>query len=133
MANDATITHFESTERQRSRGYAPLVVTEGGRTIWLGGHQAAVAADGTSILYDIDAQTRRIFELLEITLQRAGATLAHLVTMTVFIVDPSYGDRFCAIRRELLGEGPFPASALITAGAFRQPGVLVEIQGVAVI
>jgi enamine deaminase RidA (YjgF/YER057c/UK114 family) len=133
VAGSAKITRYESTERQRSRGYAPLVMTKGGRTVWLGGHQAAVGPDGTSILFDLEAQTRRIFELLEITLRRAGGTLQDLVTMTVFITDPDNGDQFCAIRREILGEGPFPASALITAGPFSTKGILVEIQAVAVI
>ena len=67
------------------------------------------------------------------TLKRAGGTLANLVTMTVFIKDPRYGDRFVQIRREMFPDGNFPGSALITVTNFARPGMEIEIQGIAVI
>ena len=54
-----------------------------------------------------------------------------MVTMTVFINDPRNGDRFVELRKEIFG-GDFPASALITVSGFARPGLLVEVQGVAV-
>ena len=56
-----------------------------------------------------------------------------MVTMTVFIADVRYGDRFVQIRREMFPQDNFPASALITVSGFARPGMLIEIQGVAVI
>jgi enamine deaminase RidA (YjgF/YER057c/UK114 family) len=56
-----------------------------------------------------------------------------MVTMTVFINDPRHGDRFVELRREIFAGGNFPASALITVSHFARPGMLIEIQGVAVI
>jgi enamine deaminase RidA (YjgF/YER057c/UK114 family) len=53
--------------------------------------------------------------------------------LTVFINDPRNGDRFVAIRREMFPDGNFPASALITVSNFAAPGMMLEIQGVAVI
>ena len=53
--------------------------------------------------------------------------------MTVFITDPRYGDVFVKIRGEIFKDGRYPASALITITALARPGVLVEIQGVAVV
>jgi len=41
------------------------------------------------------------------TLRRTGGTLASLVTMTVFIKDARYGDRFVQIRREMFPDGQF--------------------------
>jgi enamine deaminase RidA (YjgF/YER057c/UK114 family) len=67
------------------------------------------------------------------TLRRVGATLADLVTMTVFIKEPRHGDRFVQIRKELFPDGKFPASALITVSNFARPGMEIEIQGIAVI
>jgi enamine deaminase RidA (YjgF/YER057c/UK114 family) len=67
------------------------------------------------------------------TLRRAGGTLADLVTMTVFIKEPRYGDRFVEIRKQLFPDGNFPASALITVSNFARPGMEIEIQGIAVI
>lgn len=52
--------------------------------------------------------------------------------MTVFINDNAMGDRFVKIRQEVFKEC-FPASALITVTGSARPGLLVEVQGVAVI
>jgi enamine deaminase RidA (YjgF/YER057c/UK114 family) len=56
-----------------------------------------------------------------------------LVTRTVFINDPRYGDQFIKLRHDTFPDGRFPASALITVSNFAQPGILIEIQGVAVV
>jgi enamine deaminase RidA (YjgF/YER057c/UK114 family) len=126
-------TFLEPSERQRARAYSPAVVTEGGRTVWLAGQTATVDADGRDISGDFEAQARRVFALMDQTLGRAGGGLADLVTMTVFIKDPRHGDRFVEIRRGVFPGGKFPGSALITVSNFAQPGIEIEIQGVAVI
>ena len=56
-----------------------------------------------------------------------------MVTMTVFILDARYGDKLTEIRKELFPNGNFPGSALITVSGFAVPGILLEVQGVAVI
>jgi 2-iminobutanoate/2-iminopropanoate deaminase len=53
--------------------------------------------------------------------------------MTVFIIDPRHGDRFVEMRAGFFPGGNYPASALITVSNFARPGMLIEIQGVAVI
>jgi enamine deaminase RidA (YjgF/YER057c/UK114 family) len=126
-------TYLDPDERQRARAYSPAVVTEGGRTVWLAGQIATVDGDGRDISGDFDAQTHRVFALIDQTLRRAGGTLADLVTMTVFIKEPRYGDRFVELRRGLFPDGEFPASALITVSNFARPGIEIEIQGVAVL
>jgi len=55
-----------------------------------------------------------------------------MVTMTVFITDARYGDRFTQLRKEIFGDN-FPASALITVTGLARPEMLVEIQGIAVL
>jgi len=75
---------------------------------------------------------RQCFSNIAATLAEAGARLSDLVTMTVFIIDVRYGDRFTAIRKEIFPDGKFPASALITVAGFAKPSMLVEIQCVAV-
>jgi 2-iminobutanoate/2-iminopropanoate deaminase len=67
------------------------------------------------------------------TLHKAGGSLANLVTMTVFINDPRNGDRFVELRRDTFKDGNYPGSALITVSNFARPGMLIEIQGIAVI
>jgi 2-iminobutanoate/2-iminopropanoate deaminase len=125
--------YLQGTDAQRSRAYSPAVITEGGHTVWLAGQTATVDADGKDISANFEAQTRRVFALMDQTLRRAGGTLANLVTMTVFIKEPRFGDRFIEIRRELFPGGNFSASALITVTNFARPGIEIEIQAIGVI
>jgi enamine deaminase RidA (YjgF/YER057c/UK114 family) len=108
------------------------VITAGGSTVWLAGQTASVDESGKDISGNFEAQARTIFALMDKTLRRAGGTLANLVTMTVFITDPRYGDQLVEVRAEVFKDWRFPASALITVTAFARPGILIEIQGVAV-
>ncbi len=129
----AKIQHLEGNERQRSRAYSPAVVTEGGRIVWLAGQTTTTDLDGKDISGKFDEQARTVFQLMNRTLERAGGSLANLVTMTVFINDARRGDRFVEIRREFFPEARYPASALLTISNFARPGILIEIQGVAVL
>src|SRR5262245_10484892 len=98
---------------QKNRAFSPAVITTGGRTIWIAGHTGQADDAGKSLAGDFEAQARQTFKNIEKTLAEAGAKLADIVTMTVFISDVRTGDRFTEIRREIFGKD-FPASALIT-------------------
>lgn len=125
--------YMEKSEFQASRAYSPAVITQGGRTVWLAGQTATRDQAGDDIAGNFDAQVKTIFALIDATLQKAGGSLADMVTMTVFINDPRHGDRFTELRRGFFSDGNYPASALITVSQFARPGMLIEIQGVAVI
>ena len=127
------VQYMEGTVQQKRRAFSPAVVTQGGKTVWLAGQTATEDLNHKPIAGDFDAQTRTDFALLDQTLKRAGGSLRNMVTMTVFINDPRHGDRFIELRREMFPDGKYPASALITVSNFAQPGILIEIQGVAVI
>ena len=118
-------------ETAQARAYSQAVVTAGGRTIWLAGQVAVEDGAGRSLAGDFDGQVREIFARLGRTLEEAGAKLADMVTMTVFITDARLGDRFVELRKEIFGDD-FPASALITVAGLARPEMLVEVQGVAV-
>ena len=119
-------------ERPQQRGYSLAVITEGGKTVWLGGQIATVDDTGKSLAGDFEGQVRQIFKLLNATLARAGGKLSNMVQMTVFITDVRNGDRLTEIRREIFGDN-FPGSALITVTALADPNAKIEIQGYAVI
>jgi enamine deaminase RidA (YjgF/YER057c/UK114 family) len=124
--------HIEGTW-QKQRAFSPAVVTEGGTTIWVAGHGATQDDAGQSLAGDFDAQVRQSFKTIERTLAAAGARLADIVTMTVYITDVRHGDRFIALRKQQFADGNYPASALITVTGFARPEMLVEIMPVAVI
>jgi enamine deaminase RidA (YjgF/YER057c/UK114 family) len=133
MSTTAKVQHLEGTDFQKSRGFSPAVITEGGKTVWLAGQTTTTDLEGKDIAGKFDEQARTIFALLNRTLERAGGSLANLVNMAVFISDNRNGDRFVAIRREHFPNGRYPCSALLTISGFARPGIMIEIQGVALI
>ena len=127
------IEYLQPDERQKSRSFSPAVITEGGRIVWLAGQTAVVDLNGNDISGKFDEQARTLFALMNRTLERAGGSLANLVTMTVFITDPRLGDRLVELRREFFKDGRYPGSAMVTVSNLARPGCVIEIQGVAVI
>jgi 2-iminobutanoate/2-iminopropanoate deaminase len=118
---------------QQKRAYSPAVIIEGtGKTIWVAGHTGAVDDAGKSLAGDFDAQCRHTFRNIAKTLDEAGAKLADLVTMTVFLIDSRHTTRMTELRTEIFGKD-FPASAAITVAGFAQPEMMIEIQCVAVV
>jgi 2-iminobutanoate/2-iminopropanoate deaminase len=118
---------------QQKRAFSPAVITEGAqKMVWVAGHTGQAADDGRSLAGDFDAQCRQTFRNIEKTLAEAGAKLADLVTVTVFLSDPRHTTRMTEIRAEIFGKD-FPASAAITVTGFADPAMLIEIQGVAVL
>jgi 2-iminobutanoate/2-iminopropanoate deaminase len=113
--------------RAQERAFSRAVITEGGKMIWLGGQTASLPPSP-----DFDKQVREVFASLDQTLKAQGGSLKDMVTMTVFINDARLGDRFVQLRKEILKEC-FPASALITVSGFAVPGLMIEVQGIAVI
>jgi 2-iminobutanoate/2-iminopropanoate deaminase len=126
------VRHNVKRDAAQARAYSQAVITTGGRTVWLAGQVGAADAAGKSLAGDFDGQVREVFARLGQTLAEAGGTLADMVTMTVFITDARYGDRFTQLRKDTFGDN-FPASALITVAGLARPELLVEVQGVAVI
>jgi 2-iminobutanoate/2-iminopropanoate deaminase len=112
--------------RAQARAFSRVVTTEGGRTFYLAGHTSDPA-------FGFDQQVRDVFSQLDQSIKASGGVgLSDMVTMTVFITDARLGDRFIELRKEVFKEC-FPASALITIAGLAQPGLLVEIQGIAVV
>jgi 2-iminobutanoate/2-iminopropanoate deaminase len=127
-----SVQYIQGNAYQKQRGYAPAVVTKGGRIVWLAGHNVTPDAGG-KITGDFQAQAREAFALMDHTLKGTGGSLQNLVSMTIFLKDPRYGDEFLKVRREMFPDGKFPSSTLITISDFAQPGILIEMQGVAVL
>jgi 2-iminobutanoate/2-iminopropanoate deaminase len=116
---------------QQKRAFSPAVETRGGRIIWLAGHGGLHGTD-KPLDGDFDGQARQAFDNLAKTLSQAGSKLSDIVTMTAYIIDARYGDRFVEIRKEFFPDAQYPASALITVAGFARPSMMVEIQCVAV-
>jgi 2-iminobutanoate/2-iminopropanoate deaminase len=131
--SSSSVQYLDGTATQKERAYSPAVITKGGKIIWLAGQTTTTDLNGKSLEGDFLGQARADFALMDRTLKRSGGSLQNLVTMTVFINDPRNGDPLVKMRHEMFPDGKFPGSALITVSHFAQPGILIEIQGVAVI
>ena len=125
--------YMEKTPFQLSRAFSPGVVTEGGKIVWVAGQTATRDNAGADIANNFEAQTKQVFSQIDQILKRAGGSLANVVTMTVFIKEPRYGDRFVEMRKDMFQNGNYPGSALITVSNFARPGIEIEIQAIAVI
>jgi 2-iminobutanoate/2-iminopropanoate deaminase len=79
--------------------------------------------------HGIDAQTRQVLQNLDAVLQAAGAGLAQLVSIQIFIPDIALWGTVDGIYREFLGSHK-PARTVIPCGALHH-GALIEINAVA--
>jgi 2-iminobutanoate/2-iminopropanoate deaminase len=127
IAKEITATEFSN-----SRSYSSAVSTEGGKTVWLAGEVALRDEAGKSLVGDFEGQTRAIFASIEKTLAQHQGKLSDIVTMTVYITDARYGDKFVEIRKEIFKQN-FPASTLVTISGLSHPAMLIEVATIAVI
>src|SRR4051795_12154104 len=125
--------YMEKTPFQLSRAFSPGVVSEGGKIVWVAGQTATRDNAGNDIANNFEAQVKQVFSQIDQVLKRAGGTLANVVSMTVFIKESRYGDRFVEMRKDMFQNGNSPGSALIAATNFPRPGIEIEIQAVGVI
>jgi enamine deaminase RidA (YjgF/YER057c/UK114 family) len=129
----AAAEYMEKTPFQLSRAFSPGVITSGGKTVWVAGQTATRDNEGRDISNNFEAQTKQVVSQIDQVMKRAGGSLANIVSMTVFIKESRYGDRFVEMRKDFFQNGNYPGSALITVTNFARPGIEIEIQAVGVI
>ena len=78
---------------------------------------------------DVVAQTRQVFENMKLVLETAGASLADVLRVTVYLTDVSDRARINPVRQAYFGTTR-PASTLIGVSALAVPGMKVEIEAV---
>ncbi|GIF15713.1 RidA family protein [Actinoplanes teichomyceticus] len=115
--------------------YSPGVRAElpaGASLVFVSGQ---VATDDAGVVLcpdDPGGQTRVVFARIADVLAEAGATLADIVSVTIYLTDvAAHFTAVSAVRNELLPEPP-PASVLVEVSRLAEPGCLVEISAVAV-
>ena len=128
-----TAEYMEKNDFQKKFAFSPGVITKGGRIVWLAGVTALRDESGKDISGQFEPQVRVIFNDIDKQLKKAGGNLANVVTMTIYVTDPRYIERFAELRREMFKDGNYPASTFIAVSNLPIPGLLVEIQGTAVI
>jgi len=116
-----------------ARAFSPGVITSGGITVWVAGQTATQDNQGNNIANNFEAQVKQVFSQVDGVLKRAGGSLDNVVSMTVFIKESRYGDKFVEMRKDFFKNGNYPGSALITVTNFARPGIEIEIQAIGVV
>jgi reactive intermediate/imine deaminase len=129
---DPVVRYLNPAALSAPNGYTHVVEVAGGKTLYLSG-QIALNKDGALIgKGDLKAQTQQVFENLKSALAASGATLDHVVKITVFMTDVSGLQTFREVR-DAYFTSRHPASSLVQVSSLVRPELLIEIEAVAVI
>lgn len=107
-----------------------IEVDAGDRLLFISGLTAKASDGSTFAPGDVGAQTTRILESIQEILMRAGATMAHVVKLTVFVCDMGRVAEVSAARAKFFEE-PYPASTMFEVSRLVSPDQLVEIEAIA--
>jgi 2-iminobutanoate/2-iminopropanoate deaminase len=115
----------------RARGsYSPGWEVSGGRLVFVAGQVPWDANGQTVARGDPAGQARQVFENVRAVLAEAGATLADVVKLTIFITDVRHRDAINQVRSEVF-QPPYPSSTQVVVAALVDADWLVEIEAVA--
>jgi enamine deaminase RidA (YjgF/YER057c/UK114 family) len=91
--------------------------------------------DTGEIMYkgDFAAQLRYAYQKLENVLAKNGATMADVVKQVTYVTDIRHGQESTAIRAEVYGNAPLPAHTMVNVSQLPWPGMLVEIDVIAMV
>ena len=80
---------------------------------------------------DIAQQARFIYSKIARVLEAAGAKMDQIVETVDYVTTFENYDQTVAVRREVFGDGPFPAATGVKVSELVRPSALIEIRAVA--
>ena len=123
--------HINPSTLGPNPGFSALV--KAGNTLYIAG-QVAKTPDGTLVgPGDAEAQVRQTWKNIESAVQAGGGTLADVVKTTTFVTSMEYISATRKIRSELFPAGNGPPGTIVEVANLATPGVLVEIEAIAVV
>jgi enamine deaminase RidA (YjgF/YER057c/UK114 family) len=117
-------------------GYSHVAKVNQGTLIYLAGQVSSDASGKLVGEGDFEAQAEQVFCNLKLGLEAAGATMAEIVKMNVYIVaevDQAEVPKLRAVRDRHVNTAKPPASTLLFVTRLARPGWLLEIEAVAAI
>lgn len=116
-------------------GFTQVVTSPPGRLVFISGQVAwnpQLELVGGS---DLAAQAEQALENLAHALDAAGASPSDITMLRTYIVDyePEYAGKLAPHFSRFLGGAPPPASTLVGVQSLAAPGLLIEIEAVAVV
>jgi enamine deaminase RidA (YjgF/YER057c/UK114 family) len=121
------------TTWQEKFGFSQGWRVEEAKTLLFVAGQVPVDEQGTVVGEgDFEAQTRQTFENMGRVLAQAGMTFDNVVQVGVFMTDISQLRTYARVRDEFVNTAAPPASTALGVLAFALPGMLVEVNAIAV-
>ncbi len=102
-----------------------------GNTIYVSG-QIAYSPEGKLVGEgDMKAQTRQVYQNIKDILAAAGADIRDIIKINTYITDQSKFMDMLEVRKEIFGDNP-PASTAVVVAGLAFPGLLIEVEAVAI-
>ena len=119
---------------QEKFGFAQGWRVDGARSIVFVAGQVSVSADGEVLAAgDIEAQTRHAFQNMGAVLREAGASFDDLVKVTFYLTDLAQIRDAARVRDEFINTSHPPASTAVGVTALALPGLMIEVEAIAVL
>lgn len=80
---------------------------------------------------DLETQCRYIFEKMGKVLEEAGASFADVIETVDYVTTFDGYGKTANVRREVFGDGPYPAATGVKVAGLIRPGALIEIKAIA--
>jgi len=114
-------------------GYSQAWRVDGAQSVVFLAGQVPLSPDGKLVGEgDFVAQCRQVFENLQAVLHEAGATFDNVVKVTVYLPDITNLQAYREVKSEFV-TGRQPASTAIEVKGLAFPGLMVEVEAVAVL
>ena len=120
-------------EQNLDNDLCQVVVTEGGKTIWLRGQCPQNLDDAVNLdSKDPAEQTHKVMQNIEQLIKEAGGEMKHLVKIVVYITDIKNREEVYRTIGQYT-KGIYPVSTGLVVSALARPEWLVEIDATAVV
>jgi reactive intermediate/imine deaminase len=111
--------------------WSPAVKARAAEVLFIAGC-VSVDEDGNVVAPgDVTAQTHQVMRNFQAVVEAAGMTMSDVVKITNYLVDVRDYPAVAAVRQQYRAE-PYPASTMVQVTGLLYPGLLVEIEGIAI-
>jgi len=126
-----TLTHINPAGLHRNPAFSQGVLVSGGSLLIVGG-QNGTDASGELVSDNLGEQTKQALRNVLAVLAEAGADASHVARLGVYLAAGADAGAGYASAFEVWGAHP-AAVTVLTVHSFARPGVLVEIEALALV
>lgn len=81
---------------------------------------------------DFDAQARQVFHNLDRVLKAGGSGLDSVIKVNIYLTDMSNFPKIVELRKQYFSK-PYPADTIVEVNALALPGMMIEIEAMALV